>query len=105
MPSLEKLGSNKHPIRISVWDEEAVEPVARLCEQNGWKFVAKIDPEEDEDLEEFILKLRYEQSKNTTQSPAKANLDPKPNNYCPCNSGNKFKKCCMLKELPPTASA
>ncbi len=106
MRSLEKLGSKKHPICVSVWDEEAAGRIAKVCDEKGWHFIAKLDPEEDEDIEEFILKCGYEQMRSAAPQQAQANFDPKPNNYCPCGSNKKYKKCCMLsaqrtRQLPP----
>ncbi len=97
MNPLQKLGSKKHPICVSVWDEENAANVAKVCDQHGWHFIARIAPEEDEDLEDLLVKLSYEQIKSEAFASLPATLlDPKPNNFCPCGSNKKYKKCCML---------
>ena len=101
MHSIEKLGSKKHPIRVSVWDEEAVGRVAKICDQQGWYFIAKIDPDEDENVEEFLAKLASQQIGVSIPVKLQPSLAPMPNNFCPCDSGKKYKKCCMRAVYPP----
>ena len=103
MKNLEKLGSKKRPICVSVWDEEALERVAKTCEERKWVFIAKINPEEDEDLSDLALKLQFEKMRVSMGTKLRQNLNPLPNNFCPCNSGKKFKKCCMSQQLSVNA--
>jgi SWIM/SEC-C metal-binding protein len=58
-----------------------------VFEENGWKFVAGLEPDEPEDISDLKLLLN-------TPKPAKAEKKIGRNEPCPCGSGKKYKKCC-----------
>jgi uncharacterized protein YecA (UPF0149 family) len=67
------------------------EKIVSLAQQRGWKVIVGVEPDEIEDVSDFHKLLRTE-----AEPEAKARLPPKisGNDYCPCRSGKKFKKCC-----------
>lgn len=70
--------------------EERLKEVSSIFEENGWKFVAGLEPDEPEDISDLKLLLN-------TPKPAKAEKKIGRNEPCPCGSGKKFKNCCMRK--------
>jgi uncharacterized protein YecA (UPF0149 family) len=67
------------------------EDIVSLCTERGWQVVVGVDPDEDPDTSDLEKLL------SSGGKPAdKPRLPPKisGNDYCPCGSGKKFKKCC-----------
>ncbi len=89
-----KLGSEKKPAIVRVQTEERAQEIAQLCEQHGWKFIVGIEPDKPEDITD-LKKLQWQQRSAATTPPSAAGAVPG-NNYCPCGSGKKYKKCCGL---------
>ena len=86
-----KLGTHKRPAVVRVRTVPKAEEIVSLCNKHGWQVIAGVEadmPEDTSDLE-TLLRARG----NTASIPR---LPPKisPNDYCPCGSGKKFKKCC-----------
>jgi len=81
-----KLGSEKNPLVLRVADASRVELIAEICDENGWKFILGIEPDQEDDLSDLERKLnppvRHEVRKIGRNEP------------CTCGSGKKFKKCC-----------
>jgi SWIM/SEC-C metal-binding protein len=82
------LGTTKNPLILRVQTAERAQQIAEICEERGWKMVIGIEPAKAEDLTDFEQKLnpptvRLEQSIGRNES-------------CPCGSGRKFKKCCLI---------
>jgi len=81
-----KLGSEKHPIVVRVQTEERALYAAKKCTENGWHFITGFEPDKPEDISDLERALH----------PPKPILAEKVgrNEYCPCGSGKKYKKCC-----------
>jgi SWIM/SEC-C metal-binding protein len=85
-----KLGTDKHPAVVRVRSVEHAEEIVSLAQERGWKVIVGVEPDQIEDLSD-LRKLMTE-----VKPEAKPRLPPKisGNDYCPCRSGKKFKKCC-----------
>ena len=85
-----KLGSEKNPVVVRVHTEEKAKYVAEACEENGWTYIIGFEPpdvpEDISDLEK-LLNPEAQQAKSIKISR---------NSACPCGSGKKYKKCCLL---------
>jgi uncharacterized protein YecA (UPF0149 family) len=70
---------------------EEAEQIISLAEQRGWKVIVGVEPGQIEDLSDLGKLMRTE-----AEPEAKPRLPPRisGNDYCPCRSGKKFKKCC-----------
>ena len=100
-----KLGTSGTPIRIRVTNEKRMEELVGICERNNWRFVCGIEPEHLEDISELEYMLnpksfggkrpKMKQVDNATV----VNKEPVigRNAPCPCGSGKKYKKCCLMK--------
>ena len=86
-----KLGTDKRPAVIRVRSAERAEEIVGFAEERGWIVIAGVEPDELEDLSDIHKLMRSEAKPET-----KPRLPPKisGNDYCPCQSGKKFKKCC-----------
>jgi SWIM/SEC-C metal-binding protein len=86
-----KLGTKKHPAVVRVRTLSHAEEIVSLCTDRGWQVIAGVEPDEPEDVSDLEKLLASGQK----AAPA-PRLPPKigPNDYCPCRSGKKFKKCC-----------
>jgi SWIM/SEC-C metal-binding protein len=102
MNPLENLGSTENPIRVLVHSDELADRVEDMCEMFEISAVVEIDEEAEDNLNELFLVLKEELKdlpwQDLLESPA-----PKPNNFCPCGSNKKYKKCCMPKDLSASA--
>jgi SWIM/SEC-C metal-binding protein len=87
-----KLGTKKHPAVVRVRTMEQAREMVSICTDRGWEVVVGVEPAEPEDVSDVEKLLRRGQE---VASPA-PRLPPKisPNDYCPCRSGKKYKKCC-----------
>jgi len=101
---LPKLGSELKPIRVRVQSESRAYKIAQICNARGWKFIAELAPNDPEDVVEFDYKLnpsKYLKEPHIThldhKAKAKEGASVSRNDPCPCGSGKKYKKCCMLK--------
>jgi SWIM/SEC-C metal-binding protein len=83
-----KLGSKKRPIVVRVQTEEKLNEVAAICNENGWSFIAGIEPHKPEDLSDL------ERALHPPTPTRSVNLVGR-NDPCPCGSGKKYKQCCM----------
>jgi len=70
---------------------EEAEEIVGLAQERGWQVIVGVEPDEPEDLSDFRKLMNAEVKPET-----KPRLPPKisGNDYCPCRSGRKFKKCC-----------
>ncbi|RKX41570.1 MAG: hypothetical protein DRP64_11225 [Verrucomicrobia bacterium] len=66
----------------------------RECEANGWQVIVGIEPDKPEDIS-HVKKLRNRSPKNISTTERIRPLSG--NNFCPCGSGKKYKKCCQTK--------
>jgi SWIM/SEC-C metal-binding protein len=92
-----KLGTDKRPAVVRVRSTEEAEEIVGLAEERGWKVIVGVEPDQLEDLSDLHKLMRAE-----VKPEAKPRLPPKinPNDYCPCGSGKRFKKCCGAIAIP-----
>ena len=97
---MSKLGSRKRPAIVRVQTATDAQDIVSFCEDHGWHVIAGVEPDEPEDLSD--LEKLMNSSEKTVSTPPR--LPPKisPNDYCPCRSGKKYKKCCGA---PPALAA
>ena len=93
-----KLGTHKRPAVVRVHSEELGKEIVDLCNDRGWQVIVGIEPDEPEDLSD-VEKLMREVERKPDTAPR---LPPKisGNDYCPCRSGKKYKKCCGAPAVP-----
>jgi SWIM/SEC-C metal-binding protein len=91
-----RLGSHKRPALVRVQSTEKAEEIVDLAQECGWKVIVGVEPDQIEDLSDL---------RKLTRTEAKPCLPPKitGNDYCPCRSGKKFKKCCGIVLANPGA--
>ncbi|MDD3727513.1 MAG: SEC-C metal-binding domain-containing protein [Dysgonamonadaceae bacterium] len=98
---MKKLGDPGKPIIIRVQNQERAGELAQICEDNNWKFICGIEPDEPEDISdlEYMLNPKTfgykEPKKKNFRTPIKKEVQIGRNDNCPCGSGLKYKKCCM----------
>jgi hypothetical protein len=86
-----KLGTHKRPAVVRVRSAEYAEEIVGLAQERGWQVIVGLEPDQIEDLSDLHKLMREE-----VAPTGKPRLPPKisGNDYCPCRSGRKFKKCC-----------
>jgi SWIM/SEC-C metal-binding protein len=86
-----KLGTDKRPAVVRVQSEEEAQEIIDLAQERGWKVIVGVEPDEEEDVSDLHKLMRSDEKPDP-----KPRLPPKVsgNDYCPCGSGKKFKKCC-----------
>lgn len=79
---------------------EKAQEIVGFSKERGWKVIAGVEPDEIEDISDFLKLLRTE-----GKTEVKSRLPPKisGNDYCPCRSGLKYKKCCGAPKPNPDA--
>jgi SWIM/SEC-C metal-binding protein len=85
------IGTEKKPIIVRVQTEERGMYAAQKCAEHGWHYIIGLEPDNPEDISDL----------------EKALNQPKPvlskkvgrNDYCPCGSGKKYKKCCGARGM------
>jgi SWIM/SEC-C metal-binding protein len=82
-----KLGTEKHPLTLTVTSEEKKCEIEALLVDNALFANIIVDSEVDENIIELTAIL----NKVTTTTFDKT---PNRNDPCSCNSGKKYKKCC-----------
>ena len=95
-----KLGSHKRPAVVRVQLTEEAEEIVDLAQERGWKVIVDAEPDQLEDLSDLHKLMRTEVKPETQpRLPPKIRGD----DYCPCRSGKKFKKCCGAVMASPEA--
>ena len=84
-----KLGSKQNPFILNVHDLELAQEITDVCTKHDWHFILGCNPNEPIELMDLINKL--EPPTLQYSGPRTQRNDP-----CPCGSGRKFKKCCLL---------
>jgi SWIM/SEC-C metal-binding protein len=82
-----KLGTEKKPAVVTVQTEERLKEVEAIFEAHGWKYTIGLEPDKPEDI------LDLERLLNPPR-PIIADKKVGRNEPCPCESGNKYKRCC-----------
>jgi SWIM/SEC-C metal-binding protein len=91
-----RIGSPKRPAIVRVNDQDRSQEIIDICKANEWHVIVGIEPDEPEDITDF-LKLQNPEHFTVRVEPTVGRNDP-----CPCGSGSKYKKCCLRT---PAASA
>ena len=92
--TMAKLGTKKHPAVVHVQTEARAAEILGVCNSNGWQVIVGIEPDTPEDISD-VERLRGGPAK--TIAPAERVRPVSGNDYCPCGSEKKFKKCCGMK--------
>jgi SWIM/SEC-C metal-binding protein len=82
-----KLGTEKNPAAVTVKTKKRMAEVAKIFEDNGWKYTIELDKDKPEDITDLELLLNW-------PKPTEAEKKVGRNEPCPCGSGKKYKKCC-----------
>lgn len=82
-----KLGSERNPAVVHVKTKKRMKEVAKIFEENGWKYTIELEPDKPEDITDLELLLNWPKPKEAEKKVGR-------NDPCPCGSGNKYKKCC-----------
>ena len=85
---------------VRVRTVEKAGAIVTLCNEHGWQVIVGVEedePEDTSDVESLLSTLS-----DAPKVAAKPRLPPKisGNDYCPCGSGKKFKKCCGAPPSP-----
>jgi SWIM/SEC-C metal-binding protein len=86
-----QLGTHKHPAIVRVRSVSRGEEIVSLCQDHGWQVIVGVEPDEREDISDLEELLSRERKR---VRPLRSPVRVAPNDYCPCGSGKKFKKCC-----------
>tara|TARA_R110002049_G_scaffold280316_1_gene459553 strand:+ start:725 stop:1021 length:297 start_codon:yes stop_codon:yes gene_type:complete len=93
-----KLGTSGNPVRFRVNGEKRMEEVVSICEQNNWKFICGIEPDQPEDISEVAYLLNPKSFGKRPKMKRTDNVTVKRtepvigrNEPCPCGSGLKYK--------------
>lgn len=85
-----KLGTAKNPATVIVKSWEKRDELIKIFEESGWRYHIKVRPQLEEDLSD----LETLQSTGITKVN---DINVGRNDPCPCGSGKKYKKCCIIK--------
>lgn len=83
------LGSKSRPAILRVQSEERAQEVTALCSSLGIQFILGIESDKPENIFDLKKAIKY-LPKALPEKSAKVS----PNDYCPCGSNKKYKKCC-----------
>ncbi len=89
-----KLGTKKRPAVVRVQSAEKARAILDLCFENGWEVIAGVEEDEPEDTSDVEWLVNHHS--DAPKIAAKPVAPPKisGNDYFPCRSGKKYKKCC-----------
>jgi SWIM/SEC-C metal-binding protein len=82
-----KLGTEKNPAVVNVKTKKRMNEVAKIFEENGWKYTIELNQEKPESINDLELLLNWPKPKEVERKVGR-------NEPCPCGSGRKYKKCC-----------
>jgi SWIM/SEC-C metal-binding protein len=82
-----KLGTKQRPAVVRVQTQERAMELLDLCNEHEIQVIIGVEPYEQEDISDVQRILR-------PPMPTKAPPRIGRNDYCPCGSGKKYKKCC-----------
>lgn len=85
-----KLGGNKRSAVVRVQTQTRAEEILSICNEHGWKVIVSIEPNKPEDISDVEQLLNPYIVRN--EAPKIGRNEP-----CPCGSGKKYKKCCLIR--------
>lgn len=82
-----KLGTKQRPAVVRVQTEERAMELLDLCNKREIQVIIGVEPDKQEDISDI---------KRILPPPVPLKAPPRigRNDYCPCGSGKKYKKCC-----------
>ena len=86
-----KLGTEKNPAVVNVKTKKRMQEVAKIFEDNEWKYTIDVDRSKPEDITDLDILLNW-------PTPKEADRKVGRNEPCLCGSGKKYKKCCAKQE-------
>lgn len=89
-----KLGTKKHPAIARVATVQKAEQLLELCRQYGIEVLIGVEPDKYEDISDIERAFRRHPRPLAAKAPPRISG----NDYCPCRSGKKYKKCCGASE-------
>lgn len=81
------VGTKQRPAVVCVQTEERAMELLDLCNKHEIQVIIGVEPDKQEDISDIKRILR-------PPVPVKAPPRIGRNDYCPCGSGKKYKKCC-----------
>ena len=95
-----KLGTHKRPAVVRVRSVEKANAIVALCREHGWQAIVGVEEDKPEDTSdvEWLLGGASDVPKVSGKPQAPPRIGG--NDYCPCRSGKKFKKCCGAAGSP-----
>ena len=85
-----RIGTKQHPAVVRVQTEERALEILNLCNGHGIQVIVGIEPDQYEDITDVERILRSPVAAKAPKAPPRI----RGNDYCPCGSGKKYKKCC-----------
>ena len=85
-----KVGTKKRPAVVRVTTEEKALEILNFCNRQGIQVIVGIEPDKQEDTSDIERALRWAEPAKAAKAPPRITG----NDYCPCGSGKKYKKCC-----------
>ena len=82
-----KLGTEKNPAVVQVKTKKRMKEVAKIFEENAWKYRIEIERDKPEDITDLEILLNTPKTQIAEKKVGR-------NEPCPCGSGKKYKKCC-----------
>jgi SWIM/SEC-C metal-binding protein len=86
-----KLGTEKRPAVVRLGTVSRAEEIVHLCNKHGWQVIASVESDKPEDISDVEKLLKDSREKPPVPRPPSKTS---PNDFCPCRSGKKFRKCC-----------
>lgn len=83
-----KLGTPKRPAVVRVRDNNRAQEIVEFCVANGWQVIIGIEPDKPEDISDIERLIN-------PPKPVIAHFKRGRNEPCYCDSGKKYKLCCM----------
>lgn len=81
------MGTEKNPAVVHVKTKKRMNEVAKIFEENEWKYRIELERDKPEDIGDLEILLNW-------PKPKEAEVKVGRNEPCPCGSGKKYKKCC-----------
>jgi len=85
---MKQRGTKKKPVILRVQTMERAEEVIALCDSKGVKAIVGVEPDKPEDITDLEQNI-------SSSAPIVGLQKIGRNEYCPCGSGRKYKKCCL----------
>ena len=82
-----KLGTEKNPAVVHVKTKKRMKEVAKIFEDNNWKYQIEVTADKPENIADLDILLNWPEPEHAENKVGR-------NEPCPCGSGKKYKKCC-----------